>query len=93
MNLPIGTGTPNASGSDASAARKAASSILSFLLASPPYMPNEIKSKDVNRRHNLLSLYPDDPEDYLVTDCYPSSKGHTPSRTIELLHKLTEKVE
>lgn len=93
MNLPIGTGITNASGSDASAARKAASSILSFLLASPPYMPNEIKSKDVNRRHNLLSLYPDDPEDYLVTDCYPSSKGHTPSRTIELLHKLTEKVE
>ncbi|MCO5589858.1 hypothetical protein L7F22_043827 [Adiantum nelumboides] len=93
MNLPIGTGSPNAYAPEKSAARKAASSMLSFLLASPPYLPNEIKSKDVNRRHNILSLNPDDSEDYLVTDCYPSPKGHTPSRAIELLHRLTEKVE
>lgn len=93
MSLPIGMAPQDAPGPDTSAVRKAASLMLSFLLASPPYLPNDIKSKDVNRRHDLLSLYADDPEDYLVTDCYPSSKGHTPSRAIELLHRLTEKVE
>ncbi|PWN34244.1 uncharacterized protein FA14DRAFT_156911 [Meira miltonrushii] len=93
MSLPIGRPPQDTSGPEKSAVRKAASSMLSFLLASPPYLPNDIKSKDVNRRHNLLSLYADDPEDYLVTDCYPSPKGHTPSRAIELLHQLREKVE
>lgn len=93
MSLPIGAGMDENRGSDSLAVRKAASSMLSFLLASPPYLPNEKKSKDVNRRHDILSLSPDDPEDYLVTDCYPSTKGHTPSRSIELLHRLADKLE
>lgn len=75
------------------AARKAVVTLLSYILADPPFIPISRKSKDVIRRHSILDISPEEPEDYLVTDCYPSEYLNTPAKTVQLLRQLNGQVE
>ena len=72
--------------------RHAALALLPFLLSNPPFIPASLTSYDVNRRHQILRLSPEDVEEYLVTDAYQTDYPTGP-RTVELLRLLASQVE
>lgn len=74
------------------AARQAALRILPFLLSNPPFIPASSTSKALNRRHQILESSPDDVEEYLVTDTYPTDYP-TAARSVELLRSISSLVE
>lgn len=72
--------------------RRAALALLPFLLSNPPFIPASLTSYDLNRRHQILRLSPEDVEEYLVTDAYQTDYPTGP-RTVELLRLLASQVE
>lgn len=50
-----------------STVRKAAAGLLPYLLISPPFLPSEVKSSELNLRHSMLSITSEDADQYLVT--------------------------
>lgn len=75
------------------AIRRATHRLVALLLVTPPYLPSSVKSKQVIQRHSFLGSSPEDPGEYLVTDCYPSAHQHTASKSIELLRDFASQVE
>ncbi|UZJ56625.1 hypothetical protein CBS101457_005945 [Exobasidium rhododendri] len=63
-----------------------------MLLSNPPYIPASFTSSALNRRHRILNISPEEVEDYLVTDAYPS-QYKAGSRAMELLRSLAAQIE
>lgn len=74
------------------APRQAALALLPFLLSNPPFIPASYTSSSLNRRHQILETNPEDVEEYLVTDSYPTDFP-TATRSVELLRSLISIVE
>lgn len=72
--------------------RQAALALLPFLLSNPPFIPASFTSAALNQRHRILDISPEDIEDYLITNTYPTEFS-TATRTVELLSLLVSQVE
>jgi hypothetical protein len=74
------------------APRQAALVLLPFLLSNPPFIPASFTSTSLNRRHQILETNPENVEEYLVTDTYPTDFP-TATRSVELLRSLASLIE
>jgi hypothetical protein len=72
--------------------RLSALALLPHLLSNPPFLPASVCSAALNRRHQLLDTSPEEVEEYLVTDVYPS-ENRVAGRAVELLRSLAAQVE
>lgn len=75
-----------------STVRKAAASIIPYLLISPPFLPSEIKSAELNLRHNMLSITSEDADQYLVTS-HSNSDRDVGTKVISLLDEIRSLAE